>query len=255
MWLYFKLLNIFFIFFSSILWCFHCHLNIGSRNKDIVFTKYLVWSELFCRCLSFFSLKCFYWERFMYVFTEYQFVGENLSSLYNTKCKMNISYWPLYSIRDKETRTKLLLWERDRLNFGCWLGRQWILSWGSYSQTSVGWGDIESFLLDEMFKHIFFPSRFSLNLNWLVKICPSFRIQSVHWTYQIGLSIQQETKKKGQNYCYEKRKGFTLALGWEASKLFPEGLILQLILAGKTFNSFLLDGFFFNVTKYINWIR
>ena len=85
-----------------------------------------------------------------------------------------------------------------------------------------------------------------------MKICPAYKIQSIHWTYQIGLSIQQETKKQGQNYCYEKGKGFTLAFGWEASLLFSEGLILQLILAGKTFNSFLLDGIKKILTKYKN---
>ena len=35
---------------------------------------------------------------------------------------------PLFLTRDKVTWTQWLLWESDRLNFGYWLGRQWILS-------------------------------------------------------------------------------------------------------------------------------
>jgi hypothetical protein len=49
------------------------------------------------------------------------------------------------------------------------------------------------------------------------------------------------TKKQGQNYLYEKGKGFTMAVGWKYTELFPERLILQLPLAGNTFHSFLLD--------------
>ena len=61
-----------------------------------------------------------------------------------------------------------------------------------------------------------------------MNICPAYKIQSVHCTYHIGLSIQQETKKQGQNDCYEKGKGFTLAVGWEDSEIFPEGLSLKM---------------------------
>ena len=39
-----------------------------------------------------------------------------------------------------------------------------------------------------------------------------------------------------------KGKGFTFAVGWEDNELFPEGLILKLLLAGETLNSFLPDG-------------
>ena len=39
---------------------------------------------------------------------------------------------------------------------------------------------------------------FSLYKNWLVKICPAFKIQRVKLTYHIGLSIQKETKKEGK---------------------------------------------------------
>ena len=91
--------------------------------------------------------------------------------------------------------------------------------------------------------------RFSLNPNCLVKICPAYRIQSVHWTYHVGLSIQEETKKQGQNDWYVKGKGFTLAVGWEDNELFPEGLIFKLLLAGETLNSFLLDG----IKKKLCW--
>ena len=60
---------------------------------------------------------------------------------------------------------------------------------------------------------------------------------------KICLSIQQDkTKKQGQNNFYEKGTGLTLAVSSEDSELIPEGLILKLILAGETFNSFLLDG-------------
>ena len=74
----------------------------------------------------------------------------------------------------------------------------------------------------------------SLLTHLLVKICPAFRIQSLKLTYHIGLSSQQETNKQGQNDCYEKGTGLTVAVGW--------GFILKLLLAGEKFNSFLLDG-------------
>ena len=44
----------------------------------------------------------------------------------------------------------------------------------------------------------------------------------------MGLSIQEETKKQGQNNSFENGKGFTLAVGWEDSELFPEGLSLKI---------------------------
>ena len=80
-----------------------------------------------------------------------------------------------------------------------------------------------------------------------MKICPAFWIQSVKWICHISISIQQETKKqrtkdKGQNDGNEKWTGLTLAVGWEDSEFIPEGFILKLLLAGETFNSFLLDG-------------
>ena len=56
------------------------------------------------------------------------------------------------------------------------------------------------------------------------------------------MASQQETKKQGQNDCYEKGTALTLADGWEDSEFIPEGFILKLLLAGETFNSFLLDG-------------
>ena len=46
-----------------------------------------------------------------------------------------------------------------------------------------------------------------------------------------------------------------MAIGWTDSKLFPEGLILNLLLTGETFNSFQLDGIanlILLVRKYIN---
>ncbi len=68
-----------------------------------------------------------------------------------------------------------------------------------------------------------------------------------------------KTKKKRKNYCYEKGKGFTV--GFKYTLLFPEGLILQLLLAGKTFDSFLLDGIlkhFFSFSWFSlnsNWLK
>ena len=53
--------------------------------------------------------------------------------------------------------------------------------------------------------------------------------------------MQQETNKQGQNYCYEKEKGFALAVGWKYTYPFPEGLIILLLLPGKVFNFFLQD--------------
>ena len=150
-----------------------------------------------------FSWKGFLWEKFMKIFTEHKFFGENLSSFYNTKCKMNISYWPLNSIRDNNTSTKYDWYEK-----------------GIGLTLAVGWRDSELFVEGFILKLLvagktFIPSywmgnknivsffyRFSLSLNWLVNICHAYEIQSVNWTYEIGLSIQQETKKQGQNYWY-----------------------------------------------------
>ena len=67
------------------------------------------------------------------------------------------------------------------------------------------------------FSYLFSPNILcwcSLLTHLLVKICPAFRIQSLKLTYHIGLSIQQETKKQGQNYCYEKGTDLTVAVGW-----------------------------------------
>ena len=48
--------------------------------------------------------------------------------------------------------------------------------------------------------------------------------------------------KPGPNDCYEKGKSFTVAIGWTDCELFPEELILNLLLAGETFNSFRMEG-------------
>ena len=61
------------------------------------------------------------------------------------------------------------------------------------------------------------------------------RIKRAHSTFHM-------INKKIQNDCYEKMKGFSLAGGLEGNDLFPEGLILKLLLPGETFYSFLLDG-------------
>ena len=97
----------------------------------------------------------------------------------------------------------------------------------------------------------------SLITHLLVKICPALRKQSVKGTYHISISIQQETKKQGQNNCYEKGTGLTLTVSSEDSEFIPEGFVLKLILAGDTFNSFLLDGiskhfFYFFLGFFLN---
>ena len=74
-----------------------------------------------------------------------------------------------------------------------------------------------------------------------MKICPVFRIQNVKHMLLASL-FKKETKKQGQKHCSEKEKGLSLAVGWEDSEFFPEGLILKLLLPGDSFNSFLLDG-------------
>ena len=84
--------------------------------------------------------------------------------------------------------------------------------------------------------------RFSLITHFLVKICPAFRIQSVKWTCHIGLSIQQETKKQGQNDCYEKGTDLTFNVCWEDSEFIPYQFIFKLLSAGEILNSFLLNG-------------
>ena len=86
-------------------------------------------------------------------------------------------------------------------------------------------------------------------------------MQSVKWTYHIGLYIQKETKQQGQNDCYEKGTGLTLAVGCEDSEFFAEGFILKLLLFGEKFNSFLPGG----ISKHVfslswfslnpNWLK
>ena len=44
-------------------------------------------------------------------------------------------------------------------------------------------------------------------------------------------------------------RGFTFAVGWEDSELFPEGLILKLLIDGETLKSFRLDGIKKNKNK------
>ena len=89
------------------------------------------------------------------------------------------------------------------------------------------------------FKHIFL----FVGFHWIqIENLTAYRIQSVHWKYHIGLFVHQETKKQGPNDCYEKGKTFTVAIGWTDCELFPKGLILNLLLAGETFNSFQMDG-------------
>ena len=51
--------------------------------------------------------------------------------------------------------------------------------------------------------------KFLLIKKMLVIICPAFRIKSIKQTYHIGISIQQETEKQGQNDFFEKGKGLS----------------------------------------------
>ena len=143
-----------------------------------------------------FSLKCFYCEKFVPVFTQSKLFGEHPFILYNTKCRLNILYLPLYSRRDKGIRTKGLLWEKESLHFGCWLGRQTTFSQGIDSQTAVRGGDIK-------FLPIWWENKnqwwFSLNTNCLVKICHGYRIQNAHWTFHIDLIVNEE-KKSSKNF-------------------------------------------------------
>ena len=104
------------------------------------------------------------------------------------------------------------------------------------------------------FKHIFL----FVGFHWIqIENLTAYRIQSVHWKYHISLFVHQETKKQGQNDCYEKRKSFTLAIVWKDCELFPKLLILNLLWAGETLNSSQMDGianiYFFFVRKYTNW--
>ena len=61
---------------------------------------------------------------------------------------------------------------------------------------------------------------------------------------------RKERKKEQQNDSFEKGKVFTLAVGWEDSDFIPEGLILKLLLAGETFNFFLLEGFSKKLSRF-----
>ena len=158
-----------------------------------------------------------------------------------------MSYWPLYSRRGKETRSKWQLWKWERLH-SCLLGRHWTLSWGIESQNGE---TINSFLQDGM-KIIFFF--FFLGFYWAqILNLTAYRIQSVHWIYHFTLFVHQETKKQGQTYCYEKGNAFTSDIGWKDCELFPEGIILSLLLARQTFNFFQMVWIKKMVRKYINW--
>ena len=163
-----------------------------------------------------------------------------------------MSYWPLYSRRDKEIKTESKALNRGKASLWLLTGkmvksflRDEFSIWGYSKFIPAGW-KINTVILN----------RFSLNSNCLVKICPAYRIESVQWRYHIGLFIHQETKKQGQNNCYDKGKAFTSPVGWKDSKLFCEWLIVKLLLAGETLNSFQLDGIvseFSLVTKYANY--
>ena len=54
-----------------------------------------------------------------------------------------------------------------------------------------------------------------------------------------------------QNDCYEKGKAFTLAISWEDSELFPEGLILKILGLGKH----LLPSYWMNIFFWLQNIK
>ena len=70
-------------------------------------------------------------------------------------------------------------------------------------------------------------------LHWILIVWWK-SVQPVQCVYKhtILAFFYQETKKQGQNKCYEKGKGFPWAVGWEDSELFPEEFILKLMLDG-----------------------
>ena len=106
--------------------------------------------------------------------------------------------------------------------------RDWFSKWGDNKFLPTGW-NLNTF--------------FFVGFHWIqIENLTAYRIQSVHWKYHIGLFVHQETKKHGPNDCYKKGKAFTVAIGRIESELFPEGLFLNLLLAGETFNSFQMDG-------------
>ena len=171
-------------------------------GKQIVFTKYLIGNEPVCRFFSFFHLNAS--------------TGRNLCRFsLNTNCWVNIcTAFGIQSVRwayhiglsiKQETKKQ----EQN----DCYKK-------GKYLTLAVGLEDTEffpegfilklllagerfnSFLLDEI-SNIFLRSSFSLSPNYLVNIGPAYII---HWTYQDGLSIRQETKRQGQKNCYEKEK-------------------------------------------------
>ena len=120
-------------------------------------------------------------------------------------------------------------WQRERLLFGCWLGREWTLSRGIDSKPDVGWGDLK--LLPTWWNKN--KSLFSLNTN-----CTFYMVKKY--------------KKKMQWENERLLLGCGLGRQWTIS-----WRILRLLLAGETFYSFLLDGIsiiFFSGTKYINWL-
>ena len=53
--------------------------------------------------------------------------------------------------------------------------------------------------------------------------------------------FNKRQRNKDKMTAMRKRTGLTLTVGWEDSEFFPESFSLKLLLAGDTFNSFLLD--------------
>ena len=172
------------IFFSSSNITSNCHFNIGSR-KNKTWISLNIWSkvDLF---VDFFllHLNASYWR--------------NLCR-FSLNTNQLVKLCPAFRIQSvKWTVKDSKCFLRDSFS-NCWWLAGYLIS--SYWMESPN--------------IFFFFSRFSLNLNWLVIIYPAYKIHSVNWTYQIGLSIQQETKKKGQKYWNKKGKGFMFAVGWK----------------------------------------
>ena len=142
----------------------------------------------------------------MLVFTEYKLFCEGLSIEYKEHTQHFI--WKT----KKYKTTAIRKWKPS-----LWLG---------------AWKAMNYFLKDWFSNCRWLETHFIHSYGMEIQIS---RIKRAHSTFHM-------INKKIQNDCYEKMKGFSLAGGLEGNDLFPEGLILQLLLAGETFYSFLLDG-------------
>ena len=134
---------IFCLLLSNMILCFQCQFNIGSRNKDIVFTKYLVWSEPFCKGLFFFTEMLLLGEN--YVGFHWLHIGW-WKSVHPIEYKVSNEHFILASLFNKRQRNKDKMTAMKTRNASLWLLagktvnsslRDWVSKWGDMKVLST----------------------------------------------------------------------------------------------------------------------